>query len=146
MSYSVHDARDVVKNLRACLSALSLKAPSPGSYEGSGSSSSICTIGLMLNGCVIDNMMPGSSSFLIGKIRPGDVIESVDGKEARPENVVELIRGSDVPGSKVELKLRSSDRSFKELHVPREIRSHVLKQRDLFMTLGELLPWRARND
>ena len=36
---------------------------------GGKAGSSMCTVGLMLNGCAIDDTMPGSPSFLSGQIK-----------------------------------------------------------------------------
>lgn len=37
----------------------------------------MCTVGLMLSGCVISDTMPGSPSFACGQIKMGDVITEV---------------------------------------------------------------------
>jgi C-terminal processing protease CtpA/Prc len=59
----------------------------------------MCTVGLMLSGCTIEDTMPGSPSFLNGQIKGGDVIELVDNKSVSLDTLVDLIRGADRTGS-----------------------------------------------
>lgn len=98
----------------------------------------MCTVGLMLNGCTIEDTMPGSPSFLGGQIKGGDVVEIVDGKAVSLETLVDLIRGSDRPGSKMEMQLRGPDRTLKTVHMLRQPRTQVLERRDLFLMLDEM--------
>ena len=103
------DPRELVANLRACLNAMSPMNVGYALPEAGSKPSSHCTIGLMLTGCAIDDTMPGSPSFLCGKIKPGDVILEVDDQKVTEENVVEMIKGADAAGSRVKLLLRAAD-------------------------------------
>jgi hypothetical protein len=111
----------------------------PGEHEqGTKAGASMCTVGLMLSGCTIEDTMPGSPSFLNGQIKGGDVIELVDGKVVSLDTLVDLIRGADRPGSKMELQLRGPDRTLKTIHLLRQPRTQVLERRDLFLMLDEM--------
>ena len=63
--------RQAVASLRACLAALATPSGLAGQGDACGgkAGSSMCTVGLMLNGCAIDDTMPGSPSFLSGQIK-----------------------------------------------------------------------------
>ena len=132
------EAREVVSTLRACLAALTPPTQSASGDAGSKPGASVCTVGLMLNGCTIDDTMPGSPSFLSGQIKGGDVVETVDGKGVTPETLVEAIRGSDLPGSKMDMQLRGPDRTLKTVSLLRQPRKQVLERRDLFLMLDEM--------
>ena len=132
------EAREIVTTLKACLAALS---PPSGHRAGDAdckAGASVCTVGLMLNGCTIDDTMPGSPSFLSGQFKSGDVIETVDGKAVTLDTLVEAIRGSDLPGSKMEMQLRSHDRTLKTVCLLRQPRVQVLARRDLVLMIDEL--------
>lgn len=105
----------------------------------------MCTVGLMLSGCTIEDTMPGSPSFLNGQIKGGDVIELVDNKSVSLDTLVDLIRGADRPGSKMELQLRGPDRTLKTIHLLRQPRTQVLERRDLFLMLDEMRSMASSN-
>jgi hypothetical protein len=65
--------------------------------------SSKATVGLMLKGTVVDNLLMGGPAFTSGLIMKGDVILAVDGKEAKPEDVHIALQGNDTPGSPVKV-------------------------------------------
>ncbi|KAJ1478954.1 hypothetical protein T484DRAFT_1816089 [Baffinella frigidus] len=72
-------AKELIANLRACLAAMSPQsamATDAIKTAGRGGVSS-CTVGLMLNGCVVTDTMPGSPSFLSGELKAGDEIIQV---------------------------------------------------------------------
>lgn len=45
--------------------------------RGGQGGQSVCTVGLMLSGCVVEDTMPGSPAFSSGQIGKGDVITEV---------------------------------------------------------------------
>ena len=132
------EARETVSTLRACLAALTPPSQSAGGDVGSKPGASVCTVGLMLSGCTVDDTMPGSPSFLCGQIKGGDVVEIVDGKSVTLDTLVEAIRGPDMPGSKMEMQLRGPDRTLKTVSLLRQPRQQVLQRRDLFLMLDEM--------
>ncbi len=132
------DPRELVANLRACINAMSPLNVGYALPEQGSKPASNCTIGLMLNGCTIEDTMPGSPSFLCGKIKPGDEIKEVDDQKVTVEDVVEKIKGSDAPGSKLKLLLRAADASSKTVELLRQPRPHVIERRDIFLLLGTL--------
>jgi hypothetical protein len=79
----------------------------PGAGAGAGPSS---TVGIVLGDtpetkCLVVACMPGSPAYVSGKIKRGDVVQRVDGKQVDGSNVVYAIRGPDMPGTKVSLQL-----------------------------------------
>jgi len=133
------EARELCGTLKACLAALSAPSGLSTSDNSVGKAgASVCTVGLMLNGCTIDDTMPGSPSFLCGQIKGGDVVETVDGKTVSLDTLVEAIRGADMPGSKMEMQLRGHDRTLKTVNLLRQPRGQVMARRDLFLLLDEM--------
>jgi hypothetical protein len=45
--------------------------------RGGNGGQSMCTVGLMLSGCSVDDTLPGSPSFACGMIKKGDYITEV---------------------------------------------------------------------
>jgi S1-C subfamily serine protease len=62
-------------------------------------------VGIMLRGCIIDNMVIGGPAYNVGLLRRGDIITGVDGVPATEETVLTMLLGDDVPGSQVTLKM-----------------------------------------
>jgi C-terminal processing protease CtpA/Prc len=57
----------------------------------------------------IDNVLIGGPAFISGKLSKGDVVLSVDGKEATIENVHDLLVGSDIPGADLHMRVMKND-------------------------------------
>ncbi|KAJ1483452.1 hypothetical protein T484DRAFT_1895986 [Baffinella frigidus] len=74
--------------------------------QGPVDMSSKATVGIMLKGTVVDNLLMGGPAFASGLLSRGDVIISVDGQSATSEHVHLLLGGADVPGSPVSIRLR----------------------------------------
>ncbi len=63
------------------------------------------TVGLQLDGCVVDNMVVGGPAFNCRRIHEGDTILSIDGKTVTNDNIMTSLVGLDLPGSAVTLTL-----------------------------------------
>ena len=59
------------------------------------------TLGMILNGFIIDSLLPGGPAWHSGALNPGMQIISVDGISVTEENLHALLLGDDVPRSKV---------------------------------------------
>jgi hypothetical protein len=57
------------------------------------------TVGLMLEGCKIDNMLIGGPAHNSGELDKGDLIIAVDDVPVTPDTVHQRLLGKDVPGS-----------------------------------------------
>ena len=67
--------------------------------------SSQSTLGLMLNGCNVENALIGGPAMVAGLER-GDAIVQVNGKDTNAENILQLLHDDDTPGSQVPLSIR----------------------------------------
>jgi len=67
------------------------------------------TVGLMLDGCAIDNLLIGGPGHKCGALKKGDIIVAVDNQPVDSDNVLDSIVGSDTPGSSVILTLKKID-------------------------------------
>jgi hypothetical protein len=67
------------------------------------------TVGLMLDGCAIDNLLIGGPGHNCGALKKGDIIVAVDNQPVDSDNVLDSIVGSDTPGSSVILTLKKID-------------------------------------
>ena len=64
------------------------------------------TVGIMLNGKIIENMVVGGPAYNTRQIERGDEIMLVDGQEAHSVHELQaLLRGDDAPGSSVSVHL-----------------------------------------
>ena len=126
----------LAQNLRSCLAALPLdECPA---VQASASSSSQCTVGLMLNECTIDDTLPGSPAHVSQKLKPGDIITAVDGDPVSKDTILAAIRGRDIPGTTVVITVRSADHSVKNVVLLRQLRATAFDRRDLMLLLGEM--------
>ena len=64
--------------------------------------------------CLVMGCIPGSPAHLSGKIKAGDTIVRVDGRQTDGKSIVGQIKGGDVPGTKVTLTL---SRHGKKRHI-----------------------------
>ncbi|EKX36879.1 hypothetical protein GUITHDRAFT_116901 [Guillardia theta CCMP2712] len=76
------------------------------------SAGSRSTVGIMIKGVVIDNLLTGGPAANSKKMAKGDTILKVDGKSCTSDNVLDLLRGEDVPGSLVVLTLQRNREEF----------------------------------
>jgi len=67
------------------------------------------TIGLSLFGVFVDYMVPGGPAHLSRCLDKDDKVEAVDGCPVNEGNVVGMLFGSDLPGSKVKLRVKKAD-------------------------------------
>ena len=68
--------------------------------------SSRSTVGLLLNGTTIDQMVVGGPAFNSGQLHQHDTIIAIDGKPITAESIQAHLIGSDAPGSTVSLTVR----------------------------------------
>lgn len=61
------------------------------------------SIGVTLNGCMINNCLVGGPAFNSRKLDAGDVITTIDGMHVNASTIFAALVGDDVPGSKVTL-------------------------------------------
>ena len=64
--------------------------------RGSGGSAKT-TVGLMMNGLVINNMVVGGPAYASAELQRGDTVLRVDGQPVTAGNFSEAILGSDIP-------------------------------------------------
>ena len=106
------------------------------------------TVGIVLEGTVVNIVVPGSPSYLKNadseRIEPGDVILAIDGKEVTKKDIIPSLRGSDSPGSTVKITvLKKSlsnpgeDREIDFTLTRADMRS-VMNIKDLYLAIGEL--------
>ena len=74
--------------------------------DGDSQFSSVTTIGIMLSGTEIDNMVVGGSAYNTKELDKGDIILEVDATPVEVEQLHAALVGSDVPGSTVTLRVR----------------------------------------
>ena len=63
------------------------------------------TVGLQLDGCVVDNLVVGGPAFNCRQIHEGDTILKIDGKSVTDDTIMSCLVGPDLPGSAVTLTL-----------------------------------------
>lgn len=64
------------------------------------------TVGIMLNGCQIDNMVVGGPAWNSHQLEHGDEILKVDGRTVDADDILDGLVGNDLPGSTVRLTVR----------------------------------------
>ena len=84
------------------------------------------TVGLVLRGVEVMEIVPGSPAELSGQIKAGDMVVSVDGRPVDESTVAALIIGSDLAGTLVDLELRKP-RTGVVVHVPLTRASHAIQ-------------------
>lgn len=73
--------------------------------EGANAGANKSTLGMILNGLTVDQMLAGGPAWTAGLEQGADIV-AVDGEAVTLYNLHELLRGSDIPGSKVTLSVR----------------------------------------
>lgn len=74
------------------------------------------TVGLMLSGVRIENLVIGGPAYVSGKLDKGDEIIRIDGAECETiERLHALLRGSDVPGSSLLVTVKKASTVSKRL-------------------------------
>eukprot|EP00961_Rhodomonas_salina_P032270 435208-Rhodomonas_salina.1 len=112
--------------------------------------SSRATVGMMLTGTTIDNMVVGGPADTCKELKKGDVIITVDGNEVDEDNVVTFLRGSDIPGSFVQIEVAANGNAWltrfslqmnkmKKLTLKRMATEAIADRRALFELFVELL-------
>ena len=117
-------------------------------------------VGIMLNGCVIDNMVIGTSAsqfwtcsspckgfatsnrglggtggpaYNSGQLERGDLILEVDRTPVTSDNVHEMLLGSDVPGTHFTMKVKKESRAgVKEVQLTRMATEVIADRRRMF--------------
>ena len=84
------------------------------------------TVGLVLRGLEVMEIVPGSPAEQSGQIKAGDMVVSVDGRPVDESTVAALIIGSDLAGTLVDLELRKP-RTGVVVHVPLTRASHAIQ-------------------
>eukprot|EP00960_Hanusia_phi_P029293 747870-Hanusia_phi.AAC.9 len=95
-------------------------------------------IGLILDGCKVDSIVPGSPAFACGLIAPGDEILMVNGRAASPEDAMALLRGEDKAGAVVEVVLSKVDGSSVKVVLPKVSVSLVINRQTLNQSLTDV--------
>eukprot|EP00290_Baffinella_frigidus_P051067 CAMPEP_0180381022 /NCGR_PEP_ID=MMETSP0989-20121125/26409_1 /TAXON_ID=697907 /ORGANISM="non described non described, Strain CCMP2293" /LENGTH=147 /DNA_ID=CAMNT_0022380641 /DNA_START=5 /DNA_END=444 /DNA_ORIENTATION=+ len=65
------------------------------------------TVGLLLSGTTVANMLPGAPAALSKQIHKGDVILSVGGEQATSGNIIAHLQNPDEPGTEVTLSIKA---------------------------------------
>ena len=87
------------------------------------------TVGIMLNDCVVDNLVVGGPAFNSRQIQPGDSILKIDGKAVSPDNILTHLVGPDIPGSTVIITVSKKGGASKDI---------ALKRMDTVIIAGRL--------
>ena len=122
--------KTLCSNLIELLSALVFEKEAQQTTVGA----SKATVGLMLDGCAIDNVLIGGPAHSSGALRKGDIIVAVDKNLVSKDNVLASIVGSDTPGSSVILTLKeggSSEHVF-SVELVRKATKEIADRRRLF--------------
>ena len=69
------------------------------------------TVGMMLNGCVIDSLVVGGPGYNCGQLDRGDVILKVDGDTVTKDDILDALIGADVPGSEMSLTVQKGGKA-----------------------------------
>ena len=91
------------------------------------------TVGLMLDGCAIDNLLIGGPAHDSNELMKGDIIVAVDHQPVDSENVLLSIVGSDQPGSSVILTVKKSGSDkYLSVELVRKASKEIADRRRLF--------------
>ncbi|KAJ1486638.1 hypothetical protein T484DRAFT_1788832, partial [Baffinella frigidus] len=92
------------------------------------------TIGLMLQGTKVTNLLPGAPAALSKQIHKGDTILTVDGQDATTGNIIDLLQNPDEPGTMVMLSIKGEGQGaiFQEVMLRRMATVLVADKRHLF--------------
>ncbi|EKX32898.1 hypothetical protein GUITHDRAFT_120923 [Guillardia theta CCMP2712] len=105
------------------------------------------TIGVILTGCRVKFVIPGSpgSRPIVGKkLEIDDQILAVDDRPVDPETVVDAVRGSNIVGSKVSLKVRRAGSGLEQVVVcVRAPLNFVEDTKDMYLLLEEARLYRG---
>jgi hypothetical protein len=75
-----------------------------------GESTPRCSVGLVLNGMVIDDLVVGGPAFLTGQLEPGDVIVQANNQPITAENIHAALIGDDIPGSTITITVKKGQK------------------------------------
>jgi len=93
----------------------------------------LSTVGIMLTGCKIDNLLIGGPACNSAQLDKGDVILTIDGISVLDDNIHDLLVGEDLPGSTVRIgvqKVRTNQ--IHEVSMVRVASSEIADRRRLF--------------
>ena len=113
------------------------------------------TIGVMLSGTTVDNIVIGQSVLrsqsrqpiltvscaggpAYGKMNKGDVIKQVDGQKAKTDNIASLLYGSDVPGSEVRIEYLTAKGQAKKVVLRRMKVEAIADKHQMFHLFTEV--------
>ena len=69
------------------------------------------TVGMMLNGCVVDSLVVGGPGYNSGQLDRGDVVIKVDQTVVDKDTILAALVGDDAPGSEVSLTIQKGGRT-----------------------------------
>ena len=99
--------------------------------------SSRSTIGMILSGCHVDNVLVGGPAMMEG-IERGDEVLQINGRDVNSENIHQLLIGDDVPGRKIMLSIRKRGTDRQEnISVERIPTASMLDRVQLFRLFTE---------
>jgi chromosome segregation ATPase len=96
------------------------------------------TVGLMLHGCLVDNVLTGGPACSMG-FEKGDVIVQIDGHEVNTSNIHDYLLGDDIPGHFVEITIRKQGTGqIITVHLERASSAGIADRRRLFELFNAL--------
>jgi hypothetical protein len=102
------------------------------------------TIGVMLSGTAVDNIVIGGPAY--GKLDKGDLIKKVDGQSAKSENIASLLFGSDVPGSEVKIEFLTCKGKLKNIVLRRMKVESIADRHQMFHLFTEVKKSASRHN
>jgi len=97
------------------------------------------TVGLMLSGTKVDNLLIGGPAMECGHVQKGDRILKVDGQAVDGNNVDTMLLGNDVPGSLVKLIVAKGDTGAEEeVVIHRMATAKIADKRRMFELFSEI--------
>eukprot|EP00960_Hanusia_phi_P045431 757239-Hanusia_phi.AAC.1 len=101
------------------------------------------TVGIMLTGCIIENLVVGGPAYNCQKLNRGDKIIKVDDKLVNSDNVATELVGSDQPGSEVFIEVQKSGGMISTVKLSR-VATRVIADRHALFELFTTCKNRAR--
>eukprot|EP00960_Hanusia_phi_P037590 753023-Hanusia_phi.AAC.8 len=96
------------------------------------------TVGLMLKGTAIDDMVIGGPAHHSNAFERGDTIVRVDGKEVNAETVLRALVGDDVPGGLVDITIKKISGMTLTTSLRRALSSKVAEKRTVQEQINRL--------
>lgn len=133
----VEGCKSVCSKLEKSLNAEILAVPSSTISAGF---TTRATVGMMLVGTKLDNMVVGAPAFNSQKLRKGDQLLKVDDTDVEGEDLHDLLIGSDVPGSFVRITVMRNNSEVFEVTLMRAATSAIadnVRMFELFTALKD---------